>query len=74
VGVIKPSIMIWHHSKHIKGVDQKLLDNYETYCSGECDSWSADVVMIRHDRVSELAPAFADWQKIRITPEWIGVH
>ena len=73
VGSVSPSVMVWHWAGHLKGVDQKLLDNYETFCATDCDSWAADVVMIRGDRLDDLAPAFADWQKIKIETDWIGI-
>lgn len=67
VGVIRPSIMAWHYAGHMRGVEQSLLDNYETFCATNCDSWNANVVMIRHDRLDDLAPAFKDWQKITLS-------
>ncbi len=73
VGFIKPAIMVWHTTFHIKGIEQKLLDNYETYCAADCDNWGADVVMIRHDRLSDLASAFSDWQKIEIKSDRIMI-
>lgn len=73
VGVVKPALMVWHTPFHIKGIDQKLLDNYETFCSADCNNWDADVVMIRRDRLSDLAPAFSDWQKIKVESNWIGI-
>jgi hypothetical protein len=71
VGTVRPSVMVWHYAGHLKGLEQNLLDNYETFCAADCDNWKADVVMIRKDRLDDLAPAFADLQKIKIETERI---
>lgn len=67
VNIVHPSVMIWHYTGHLKDLDANLLDeDYKTYCYSDCDSWSADVVMIRFDRVNDLSINFGDWTEITI--------
>ncbi len=73
LGVVLPSVMIWEYAHHLKGADQNLLDNYQTFCAEDCCNWHANVVMIRLDKLDNLAPAFDDWQKIKIETNWIGI-
>jgi len=70
VETLQPSVMIWHYPGHMKWVDPTALARYENYCLGSCDDWNGFLVMIRQDRVDDLAPAFSDWQKIDINTDW----
>ncbi|GAB1471662.1 hypothetical protein MASR2M66_25400 [Chloroflexota bacterium] len=65
---IKPSIMVWQYTGHLRGIDSDILDSeYITYCYGYCYSWhDADIVMIRKDRAMELAKYFNDWELVTI--------
>lgn len=66
LGVIRPSVLIWHSTGHLKGVEQKLLKDYEIFCEAKCDDkWGAHIIMIRHDRIKMLGHAFKDWTKIK---------
>ncbi len=65
---VKPSVMLWHYAGHLKGDDPDYLDkNYVTYCFSNCNSWNANVAMIRRDRANELATNFIDWKSITIS-------
>jgi arabinofuranosyltransferase len=70
VETLQPSVMIWHYPGHMKWVDSAALTRYEDYCLGSCGDWNGFLVMIRRDRVNDLAPAFSDWQKIDINTDW----
>jgi arabinofuranosyltransferase len=70
VETLQPSVMIWHYPGHMKWVDPTALARYEDYCLGSCDDWNGFLVMIRWDRVDDLAPAFSDWKKIDINTDW----
>jgi len=70
VDTLQPSILIWHYPGHMKWVDPAALARYEDYCLGSCTDWNGFLVMIRRDRVTDLAPAFSDWQKIDINTAW----
>ncbi|WP_295434564.1 hypothetical protein [uncultured Thiodictyon sp.] len=72
LGSVKPAVMIWHWAGHLKGAPQALLDNYRTFCAANCASWNANVVMIRRDRLADLAPAFLDWMPVKIDTDRIG--
>jgi len=62
-------VAVWHYGAHLKGVDQDILDQYETFCAKDCGTESADIVMVRLDRALALAPLFADWQPVRPTSD-----
>lgn len=67
LGVVRPAVAVWHYGAHLAGVDQDILDQYETYCAKDCNTQSADIVMVRLDRAPALALLFADWQPVRPT-------
>ena len=69
LGVVRPAVAVWHYGAHLKGVDQDILDQYETFCAKDCGTESADIVMVRLDRALALAPLFADWQPVRPTSD-----
>lgn len=71
LGVVIPSVLVWHWAGHLKGTPQPLLDRYQAFCSLDCDGWNADLVMIRKDRMPALGDAFADWRPVSIRPEQI---
>jgi hypothetical protein len=67
VHTIRPSVMIWQFSGHLDDLDLTALDKqYKTYCYEFCDSWAADIVMIRSDRVQDLSINFQDWTVITL--------
>jgi len=70
VATLQPSVLIWHYPGHLKWVDPVSLSKYDDYCLGSCDNWNGFLVMIRRDRVNDLAPAFSDWKKIDINADW----
>jgi hypothetical protein len=62
--------MVWHYPGHLKAVDSATLDRYVSFCSGSCTDWNGTLVMIRNDRVKNLALAFSDWKKINLNTDW----
>jgi len=65
---IRPSVMIWHYAGQLRKLDASAVDSeYVTYCYSRCDTWSADVVMIRRDRAGQLSSYFEDWKNITIS-------
>jgi len=69
VGVIRPSILVWHYEAHLRGVPQNLLDQYQTFCAEDCGLPSADIVMIRRDCAARFEPLFEGWQAVRLTTD-----
>lgn len=64
LGVVHPTILIWHYVGHVFGAQPDLLAQYAAFCAADCASWDADVVMVRNDRLAAFGPAFADWQRV----------
>ena len=73
LGGVRPDVMVWHYAGHMYGVDQRLLDQYVTLVYGPLEDWNSDIVMIRKDRMSQLAPAFADWTRVTLRTNSIGL-
>jgi arabinofuranosyltransferase len=69
LGVVRPSVVVWHFGAHVQGVEQGILDQYEVFCAADCGTEGADIVMIRRDRAYAFAPLFSDWQPVRLTTE-----
>lgn len=67
LGQVRPSVLVWQYTGHVKGLDQALLDGYTAFSPLDDNSWFTDVVMIRNDRLEAIAPAFEDWRQVRIT-------
>lgn len=64
---IMPSVLIWHYSGHLDDLYLPEIDQlYTTFCYQECESWNADVVMIRADRVADFVNDFEDWKVITL--------
>jgi hypothetical protein len=62
---VRPSVMIWHYAGQLRRFDAETIDAaYVTYCHALCESWSADIAMIRRDRLADLGAAFDDWETI----------
>jgi hypothetical protein len=73
LGVVRPSVLVWHWLGHVQPAPQELVDQYTMFCAAECDSWTADVIMVRNDRLPDFAPAVADWQTIRVVDRAIQI-
>lgn len=71
LGVVRPSILIWHWGGHLKGAAPDLLAQYQIYCAAECTTWDANLVMIRNDRAEAFAPHFADWQRVLVAADGV---
>jgi hypothetical protein len=71
IGKLQPAVMVWQSAWHVKEVDRELLDMYTAFCASDCDNWNANLVMIHGRRLRDLAPAFADWEKVEIQPDSI---
>jgi len=71
LGVVRPAVAVWHWAGHLQDASTDALEHYAAFCAGECDSWEADIVMVRVDRLLDLGPAFDDWPRVSITPEGI---
>ena len=66
VGTVRPSVLIWHASGHLRGVPQAMLDQYVTLSPQPPDGWGTDVVMIRNDCFERIGPAFPGWHRVRL--------
>ena len=67
VNVVRPSVMIWHYTGHLHNLDLRRVDSdYKTFCFENCESWNAHVVMIRNDRLQDLAKPFEKWAVIKL--------
>jgi len=62
---VNPAVLLWHYAGNLRSVDAAAIDaEYVTYCQADCATWSADIVMLRIDRATDLGPYFSDWQRL----------
>ena len=64
VAQVKPAIMLWHWGGHLKGYESIVEENYIIFCSSDCDSVNADLVIIRKDRIDDYRHVFNDLVEI----------
>lgn len=64
LGTIRPAVLIWHWAGHLQSAKPELLEDYGVFCYAECNSWRANIVMIRRDRLNDLSSAFFNWKAV----------
>jgi len=69
VGTVRPTVLVWHASGHLRGVPQEMLDQYVTLSPEPPDGWGTDVVMIRNDCFDRIGPAFPGWHRVKLDTE-----
>jgi arabinofuranosyltransferase len=50
LGIVRPSILFWHSSTHLRGAKLEFLQQYITRCLSDCDLQHKRIVMVRRDR------------------------
>jgi hypothetical protein len=68
LGVVAPSVAIWHAAAHVWHVPKDVLSHYQIRRFGRDVGWQSPLVCIRTDRVLDISPAFADWPVVNGEP------